>query len=176
MLFWRQKPLRKCERRKGKRLKAKIKTERMPRTILPTCLFVAVSWVSPRYTRGIKMKTIIPNLFIDNCKENLEYYRQIFGGELKNVVPRFDEAEIVMHAELHINKNCVLYFGEKLEEAPPNSNFHIFLKLDAKDDIQNIYNALRKDGDVEIELSKSFWGTLHGVVVDRNGTTWDLDK
>jgi PhnB protein len=35
---------------------------------------------------------------------------------------------------------------------------------------------LKKDGDVEIELQKSFWGTLHAVVIDKNGITWDLDK
>lgn len=122
------------------------------------------------------MKTIIPNLFIDNCKENLEYYRQIFGGELKNIVPRFDDAKKVMHAELHINENCVLYFGDELEEAPRNPNIHIFLKFGTKDDVQNIYNALKNDGDVEIELSESFWGTLHAVVIDKNGITWDLDK
>ncbi len=122
------------------------------------------------------MKTIIPNLFIDNCKENLEYYRQIFGGELKNIVPRFDEAGKIMHAELHINEICILYFGDKLEEEPPNPNIHIFLKLAAEDDIQKIYNALKDDGDVEKELGESFWGTLHAVVIDRNGITWDLDK
>lgn len=122
------------------------------------------------------MKNIIPNLFIDNCKENLEYYRQLFGGELKNVVPRFQKAEKIMHAELHINENCILYFGDKLEEAPPNPNIHIFLKLAEEDDIQKIYNALKNDGDVEIELGESFWGTLHAVVIDRNGITWDLDK
>lgn len=122
------------------------------------------------------MKTIIPNLFIDNCKENLEYYRQIFGGELKNIVPRFDEEEKVMHAELHINENCVLYFGDKLEEAPPNPNIHIFLKFKTSDDVENIYNSLKNEGDVEIELSESFWGTLHAVVIDKNGITWDLDK
>lgn len=122
------------------------------------------------------MKAIIPNLFIDNCKENLEYYRHVFGGELKNFVPRFDRPEKVMHAELHINENCVLYFGDKLEEAPLSPNIHIFLKFGMNDDIQRIYNALKNDGDVEIELSETFWGTVHAVVIDKNGVTWDLDK
>jgi PhnB protein len=122
------------------------------------------------------MKTIIPNLFIDNCKENLEYYRQIFGGELENIVPRLNEAEKLVHAELHINENCIMYFGDKLEEAPHNPNIHIFLKFGMEDDVQDIYNALKNEGEVEIELGESFWGTIHAVVTDKNGITWDLDK
>ena len=43
------------------------------------------------------MKNIIPNIFIDNCSENLEYYKGIFGGELKNFVSRHDAPEKVMH-------------------------------------------------------------------------------
>lgn len=122
------------------------------------------------------MKSIIPNLFIDNCKENLQYYKDIFGGKLENIVPRHDATEKVMHAELHINERCVLYFGDKLEEAPPDPNIHIFLKFETEDEIQKVYNSLKQDGEVEIELHVSFWGTLHAVVIDKNGITWDIDK
>jgi PhnB protein len=122
------------------------------------------------------MKSIIPNLFIDNCKENLEFYKRIFSGELNNIAPRHDAAEKIMHAELHINKDCVLYFGDKLEEAPPDPNIHIFLKFESEAEIQKVYDSLKKEGEVELELDQSFWGTLHAVVIDKNGITWDLDK
>lgn len=122
------------------------------------------------------MKHIIPNLFIDNCKENLEYYRQIFGGEIRNIVPRFEQEEKIMHGELHINESCVLYFGDKLEEAPATPNIHIFLKLSTEEEIQRIYDALMAEGDAEKELDESFWGTLHAVVIDKNGIIWDLDN
>lgn len=29
------------------------------------------------------MKKIIPNIAVDNCKEVLEYYKKVFGGEVK---------------------------------------------------------------------------------------------
>lgn len=122
------------------------------------------------------MKSIIPNLFIDNCRENLEFYKNIFNGELNNIVPRYDEEDKIMHAELHINKDCVLYFGDKLEEASPNPNIHIFLKFEAEAEIQKAYDLLKEEGQVEIELNQSFWGTTHAVVIDKNGITWDLDK
>lgn len=122
------------------------------------------------------MKSIIPNLFIDNCKENLEFYKRIFSGELINIIPRHDATEKVMHAELHINEDCILYFGDKLEESPPDPNTHIFLKFESESEIQRVYDLLKMEGQVEIELGQSFWGTLHAVVIDKNGITWDLDK
>ncbi|WP_286133402.1 hypothetical protein [Bacillus sp. AFS096315] len=30
------------------------------------------------------MKNISPHIYVENCKEELEYYKQIFGGEIKN--------------------------------------------------------------------------------------------
>lgn len=122
------------------------------------------------------MKSIIPNLFIDNCKENLYYYKNIFGGELNNIVPGYDATDKIMHAELHINKDCILYFGDKLGEALQDPNIHIFLKFDSEAEIQKVYDSLKKEGEIEIELKQSFWGTLHAVVIDKNGLTWDLDK
>jgi PhnB protein len=121
------------------------------------------------------MKSIIPNLFMDNCRDSLEFYKGVFGGELKNIVLRQESQEKIMHAELHINKNCALFFGDKLEEGQRDPNIHIFLALDTEAEIRSIYNALKEDGDVDIELHKSFWDTLHAVVTDKNGITWDLD-
>lgn len=122
------------------------------------------------------MERIIPNFFINHCKENLEYYRGIFGGEVKNFVYYPDLTEKLMHAELHINENCILFFGDKRQESSPDSNIHTFLKLETEDEIQNVFQALAKEGRVLFELQKSSWGSFHAVVVDKNGITWDLDK
>ncbi len=55
-------------------------------------------------------------------------------------------------------------------------NIHIFLKFESEAEIQTVYDSLKKEGEVEKELGQSFWGTLHAVVIDKNGITWDLDK
>ncbi|WML44288.1 VOC family protein [Neobacillus sp. PS3-40] len=123
------------------------------------------------------MKSIIPNIFIENCKENLDYYKNIFGGEIKNIIPHQDSPEKLMHAELHINQQCVLFFGDLLEQSQSDVNMHIFLMLDTEEEIQKIYDALNENAkNVLIELQKSFWGSLHAVLMDKNGIIWDLDK
>lgn len=31
------------------------------------------------------MKRMIPHLMIENCKEAITYYQELFGGEIKNI-------------------------------------------------------------------------------------------
>jgi PhnB protein len=122
------------------------------------------------------MKKIIPNIFIRNCKENLDYYKNIFGGELKNIVPYNDAPDKLMHAELHINEQCILYFSDLLQPSQPDVNMHILLTFENEEEITKIYNDLKENANVIYKLQKTFWGSLHAVIEDKNGIIWDLDK
>ncbi|MED4161008.1 VOC family protein [Shouchella clausii] len=81
-----------------------------------------------------------------------------------------------IHAELHINENCILYmadvFGQKTIQGS-----HILLgpDLDSEEEITRIYNELSKDGEVQMELQDTFWGAKHAIVKDRNGVSWELN-
>ncbi|MBU8598787.1 VOC family protein [Shouchella clausii] len=128
------------------------------------------------------MKRIVPHLRIENCKEEIEYYQNVFGGEIKNTqlsdgIEMFKGHEgKYIHAELHINENCILYmadvFGQKTIQGS-----HILLgpDLDSEEEITRIYNELSKDGEVQMELQDTFWGAKHAIVKDRNGVSWELN-
>lgn len=68
------------------------------------------------------MKKIIPELHVKNCKEALEFYKEVFGGEIKNVkladgIEMFKGLEgKIIHAELHINSDCVMYLVDLFKE------------------------------------------------------------
>ncbi|GIN18777.1 VOC family protein [Shouchella clausii] len=128
------------------------------------------------------MKRIVPHLRIENCKEEIAYYQNVFGGEIKNT-QLSDGIEMFkghkgkyIHAELHINENCILYmadvFGQKTIQGS-----HILLgpDLDSEEEITRIYNELSKDGEVQMELQDTFWGAKHAIVKDRNGVSWELN-
>ncbi|ALA51982.1 VOC family protein [Shouchella clausii] len=128
------------------------------------------------------MKRIVPHLRIENCKEEIGYYQNVFGGEIKNTqlsdgIEMFKGHEgKYIHAELHINENCILYmadvFGQKTIQGS-----HILLgpDLDSEEEITRIYNELSKDGEVQMELQDTFWGAKHAIVKDRNGVSWELN-
>jgi PhnB protein len=127
------------------------------------------------------MKSIIPEIYIKNCKEALEYYKVIFGGEVKNIqladgIEMFKGYEgKIIHAELHINHDCVMYFVDVFEDKSYDSNIHLVIELDSEEEINKVYTALSKDGTVQYELQKTFWGAYHGVVTDCYGNTWGLN-
>ena len=127
------------------------------------------------------MKRIIPNLAVDNCKEALDYYKKILGGEIKNVqladgkeMFQGHEGKIV-HAELHINADCILYLNDLFDEKEVTSNISLMLELNNMEEINDLYSSLYQKGNVVFELQKTFWGSHHAVVTDCFGTTWSLD-
>lgn len=128
------------------------------------------------------MKKIIPNIVINNCKEALEFYRGVFGGEIKNYQTgegkemfKGQEDKIV-HAELWINDDCILYLNDVLGGSGDfRSNINLMLAMESMDEIKRVFDGLSKNGRVQFELQKTFWGSYHAVVIDRFGVIWSLD-
>lgn len=127
------------------------------------------------------MKKIIPEIYVENCKEALEFYKEVFGGELKNVQnagvnPMFKEyGDKIVHSELHINENCVIYFYDILKETQRGETMHVLLELDSEEEINKIYKGLSEEGNVHYELQKTFWGAFHAVLTDKYGVKWGLN-
>jgi PhnB protein len=127
------------------------------------------------------MKRIIPEIYVKNCKEALEYYNEIFGGEIKNL-QMADGKEMfkgfegkVIHSELHINGDCIMYLLDILGDEKEAVNCHLLLELESEKEINSLYETLKKNGTVKYELQKTFWGAYHAVVTDCYGNTWSLN-
>ncbi|AEY66486.1 VOC family protein [Clostridium sp. BNL1100] len=127
------------------------------------------------------MKSIIPNISVNNCQEAMEFYKNVFGGELKNVKIADTEEMFkghegkVMHSELHVGKNCVIYLTDIFGDKSQSSHIQMILGMDSKQEIEKVYADLIKEGKAEYELQKTFWGAYHAVVRDKYGITWGLD-
>ncbi|MFD2618553.1 VOC family protein [Terrilactibacillus laevilacticus] len=131
---------------------------------------------------GGLMKRIIPHIMIENCKEATRYYHSIFGGEIKNTqlsdgIEMFKGQEgKYIHAELHINNVCVLYFADIFNShISQGSQIQLALDLESESEIRTLYEALAKDGQIKMELQETFWGATFGVVLDKYGVTWELN-
>lgn len=127
------------------------------------------------------MKRIIPNITVDNCKEALEYYRAAFGGEVKNV-QMADGKEMftghegkVIHSELIINEDCILYLQDFLGAKSEDRNISLMLQMESHEEINKLFSILKEKGTVTYQLQKTFWGSYHAVITDCYGITWSLD-
>lgn len=128
------------------------------------------------------MKKLIPHIRIENCKVAVEYYQRAFGGEIKNTqladgIEMFKGHEgKYIHAELHINENCIIYFADVFGEKPVNGgNTLLGPDLDSEEEINQVYSFLATDGEVKMELQDTFWGAKHAIVKDKYGISWELN-
>jgi len=127
------------------------------------------------------MKKLLPHIYIENCKEVIEYYQQVFGGEIKNTQTG-DGMEMFkghegkyIHAELHINEDCVMYFADVFTPLTKGNNIWTMLEMSSEEEIHSIYQTLLKDGEIKMELQDTFWGARYAVVTDQFGLTWELN-
>lgn len=128
------------------------------------------------------MKKIVPHVTVDNCKEALDFYQSIFGGEVKNTqladgIEMFKGHEgKYIHAELHINESCSLYLVDVFtDNLIKGNNIVLSLDIESEEEINKLYEALADGGKVTMELQDTFWGARYGKVIDRYGIEWELN-
>lgn len=128
------------------------------------------------------MKSIIVNLAVENCKDALSFYQEVFGGEVKNTqladgVEMFKGHEgKYIHSELHITESCILYLTDIFASNHiPGNNFQLVMEMSSEEEISTVFEKLAESGTVSFPLSDTFWGAKHGVIKDRFGITWGLN-
>lgn len=127
------------------------------------------------------MKKIIPEIVAENCSEVLEYYKKVFGGKIENV-QKADGIEMfkghegkIIHAELHINGECIMYLNDNFGKKVNGGNIHLVLEMDSEEELNRIFAAISERGSVGFAPQKTFWGAYHAVVTDYTGITWGLN-
>lgn len=119
-----------------------------------------------------------PYLFFrGNCREAMEFYQGIFGGEL--VIQTYAEVKMgnesqqdwAMHAML--SGGMVKIMASDTEQASAKAA-KISLSLGDADEatLRPIFDKLAEGGDVFSELKKEFWGDIFGNLTDKYGIEW----
>lgn len=127
------------------------------------------------------MKSIIPNISVENCQGAVDFYQKVFGGEVQRLqlsdgVKGFEGQEgKILHAEVHINENCIIYLADIFQETNKGEHISLVLEMESKEEINQVYSELIKDGSVQFELQQTFWGALHAMVTDKFGISWSLN-
>jgi PhnB protein len=122
--------------------------------------------------------------FNGNAREALEYYKEIFDGEILSM-QTFGEADFetppemndrVMHAQFKKEALFFMVSDSFLDQTvDKGSNISLALELDNPDEIQTYYNRLKENGTVLMELQDTFWGATFAKVKDSYEITWDLN-
>ncbi|MEH7389571.1 VOC family protein [Bacillus sp. JJ1503] len=126
-----------------------------------------------------------PYLFFNgNAREALEYYKEVFEGEILNL-QTFGDADYptppdadnrIMHAQF---KKDDLFFmaSDSFSDGDVQigNQISLVLEFDSEDEIQKVYDRLSNKGSVLMELQDTFWGAKYAKVKDAYGIAWDLN-
>lgn len=118
--------------------------------------------------------------FDGNAREAMEFYRDVFGGDL--VINTFGEfgnpdpafADKTMHAQLETDSGFTLMAsdGPPGAEMTVGDNISVSLSGDDSAELHGYWDKLSEGGTVTMPLEQQMWGDEFGMCVDRFGISW----
>jgi PhnB protein len=136
------------------------------------------------------MAQINPHInFNGNAEEAFNFYKSVFGGEFTKIIrfkelsgPEFPvsdkEADKIMYIELPVGKNLLMAndVPESLGRTNENENrSKISIRTESIEEADRIFNGLSENGEVEMPITDSPWGTYFGMFRDRYGIEWIVE-
>jgi PhnB protein len=121
--------------------------------------------------------------FKDNARPAMEFYREVFGGELRlNTFGEYGDAsaphaDLVMHSMLEAPGGLTLMGADTPPgtEHQPGGAVSISLSGLASTDgdaLRGYWEALSGGGTVAVPFAKQMWGDEFGMCTDRFGVNW----
>jgi PhnB protein len=118
--------------------------------------------------------------FQDTAREAMEFYQQVFGGELTiNTFGEYGQADtpianLVMHGMLETPNGFTLMGADTPPgmDYTPGTTMTVSLSGDDADLLQGYWDKLSEGGNVGVALERQMWGDTFGMVIDRFGTPW----
>lgn len=119
--------------------------------------------------------------FRDDARQAMEFYREVFGGEL--TVSTFaemqassdpGEGEKVMHAMLQAPNGITFMAADTPNEMEhrPGESIALSLSGDEEDQLRAYFEKLSASGNVVEPLDMAPWGDTFGMCTDRFGVNW----
>lgn len=124
---------------------------------------------------------LLPYLtFAGQCREAMEFYKGVFGGELtlsyfREIYPDVAEADKdkVMHAMLDA-EHVTLMANDTVPGTQTNFGDNIRVALTGADakKMAGFYEKLSPGGSISLPFEKQVWGQELGMFTDKFGTQW----
>lgn len=123
--------------------------------------------------------------FNGNCREAVEFYANVFVTEKPNFMtfgdspqnPNYelpeDAKNLIMHTRLNILGSNIM-FSDTFPGRPVTFGNNVNLAVVSRDveQIRTVFNALKEDGHISMELQETFWSKCYGSLRDKFGVEW----
>jgi PhnB protein len=110
----------------------------------------------------------------------MEFYRGVFGGELRMMTFKEYQAsqdpsedDKIMHAQLEAEGIRLMAADTPNSmEYQPGTNFNLSLSGEDEATLRGYFEKLQEGGKVTMPLEKAAWGDTFGMLIDRFGVSW----
>ena len=134
------------------------------------------------------MKLVTSLSFSGQCREAFEFYRSIFGGELRAfpfsdgppdmpVGPEYKDW--LMHGWLEIDGQALMGADMPPEFAPnidkPKNGFDVTFHTEDPAEAKRIYDGLSAGGKTGMAFGETFWSPGYGSFTDKFGIPWMIN-
>lgn len=123
--------------------------------------------------------------FPGNCEQALHFYKDCLGGEIVSL-QRFGDTPVdspeehkqkVMHAEFRAGDIFFMASDGRPDEAlTPGDMIHLSINLTDAAEQEAIFSKLSAGGRVDMPLQDTFWGACFGMLTDKYGIRWMLNR
>lgn len=119
-------------------------------------------------------------LFFDgNCREAMNFYQNIFGGDLQmQTYGDIDKScpdamkDGIMHARLSGGDILLMGSDDPRSSTLGTGKTHLALGGTNDKKLRHIFDALSAGGKVGVKLEKQIWGDVYGDLVDKFDVHW----
>lgn len=126
-------------------------------------------------------------VFEGNAEEALQFYARILDADILSISKFSDMPDnpdqdpipesaknLVMNANLQLPNGSYLMFSDTFPGMPYTSgnNLAITLIFDNGEETRDVFDKLKENGQVKMELQETFWSPLYGQVRDQYGVEW----
>jgi PhnB protein len=130
-----------------------------------------------------------PYLFFEgNCEKALNYYKDVFGGEVEGL-SRWSEmpkdaqgppvtpetANRVMHANFRAPGVAFMASDATPEKRYGEGSISLSIGTNNVAEAERVFNLLADGGKVEMPMQDTFWGARFGMLTDKFGIDWMIN-
>ena len=119
--------------------------------------------------------------FNGNCLEAMNYYKEIFGGELE--ISTYEGTPLeseelrnkVLFSSLKFKNNEISASDLIDEDLKIGNAYSIFIESESDEEALSFYEKLSSQGKVLMAYDRSFWGSKFAIINDKYNINWMIN-
>ena len=124
-----------------------------------------------------------PYLFFNGqCEAAFKFYEQTIGGKITAMMTHegtpaseqvpADWRKKIMHACLNLGDQQLMASDVPAYDFEKPQGFYVSLQIKEPAEAERVFEALSRNGKVNLPIQKTFWAQRFGMLVDQFGTPW----